>query len=130
MSESRATYNAVHPIGNTDPKNLPVPNLESALPFYEQALGFTVRSRAATPCPSAVIARDGVEIVLAENGGDPEQASCYIAVSDVDLAYRELWDRSVNPTDIRTDEHEGRKYRVFFVRAPDGLCFCLGQQQG
>lgn len=128
MSESKALYNSVHPIGDTDPKNLPVPDLESALPFYERALGFTVRSRAASPHPSAVIARDGMEMVLAENGGDPEQASCYIAVSDVDLAYRELWDRGVNPSDLRLDDHGGKKYRVFFVRAPDGLCFCLGQQ--
>jgi predicted enzyme related to lactoylglutathione lyase len=128
MSEQRATFNRVAPIGDTDPKNLPVPDLESALPFYEQALGFTVRSRSSSPHPSAVIARDDVEMVLAENGGDPEQASCYLAVSDVDLAYREFWDRGVNPTDIRTDDHGGKKYRVFFVRAPDGLCFCLGQQ--
>jgi hypothetical protein len=128
MSDQRATYNAVSPIGETDPKNLPVPDLESALPFYEQALGFTVRSRSRSPYPSAVIVRDGVEMLLAENGGDPEQASCYISVSDVDLAYRELWDRGVNPTDIRTDNHAGKKYRVFFVRAPDGLCYCLGQQ--
>jgi lactoylglutathione lyase len=128
MSEQRAVFRSVHPIGDTDPKNLPVPDLENALPFYEQALGFTVRSRGAVPYPSVVIARDGVEMVLAENGGDPEQASCYIAVSDVDLAYRELWDKGVNPTDLRVDEHAGKKYRVFFVRAPDGLCYCLGQQ--
>ncbi len=128
MAEDKAVFNSVHPIGDTDPKNLPVPDLESALPFYEKALGFAVRSRSASPYPSAVIARDTVEMVLAENGGDPEQASCYMAVSDVDLAYREMWDKGVNPSDLRLDDHGGKKYRVFFVRAPDGLCFCLGQQ--
>lgn len=126
MSQT-ARYNAVFPIGESDPADLPVRDLEAALPFYQMAMGFTLTSRAEAPCPSAVLVRDAVEIRLAQNGGDPEQASCYISVSDVDAAFQELWDRGVNPTEIRTDEHDGRRYRVFFVRAPDGLCYCLGQ---
>jgi hypothetical protein len=37
--------------------NLPVPDLEAALPFYETVLGFRVILRSATPNKSAVLAR-------------------------------------------------------------------------
>jgi predicted enzyme related to lactoylglutathione lyase len=121
------SYKAIFPIGDSDPNDMPVRDLEQALPFYEAAMGFTVRSRGDSP-RSAVIARDQVEMRLAENGGEPEQASCYMSVSDVDAAFQELWERGAKPSQIRVDEHGGKKYRVFFVRAPDGLCYCLGQQ--
>lgn len=29
----------------------------------------------------------------------------------------------------RVDRHGDRAYRVFFVIAPDGLCYCIGQRQ-
>jgi hypothetical protein len=73
-----------------------------------------------------VIARDGVEIGLVVNGGDPEQASCYIAVDDVELAREELLARQANVSDIRLDQHGDTAYRVFFFRDDEGLCFCLG----
>jgi predicted enzyme related to lactoylglutathione lyase len=126
--QEKAIYKGVFPIGDTNPQDLPVPDLEQALPFYEAAMGFAVKSRSASPCKAAVVGRDDVEMRLAENGGDPEQASCYMSVSDVDAAFQELWERGANPSQIRKDEHGGKSYRVFFVRAPDGLCYCLGQQ--
>lgn len=127
--QQSTTYKAIFPIGDTNPNDMPVRDLEQALPFYEAAMGFTVSSRGGSP-RSAVLTRDQVELRLAENGGEPEQASCYMSVSDVDAAFQELWERGANPSQIRTDEHGGKTYRVFFVRAPDGLCYCLGQQVG
>ena len=59
-----------------DSMNLPVQDVAAALPFYETVLGFRVQSRRATPHNSAVLARDQVEIGLAENGGDPTQDGC------------------------------------------------------
>ena len=53
--------------------NLPVADLATALPFYETMLGFRVLSRSDTPASSAVLARDHIQIRLAENGGDPSQ---------------------------------------------------------
>ena len=59
-----------------DAMRLPVPDLAAALPFYEIVLGFRVVSRNDTPHNSAVLARDQVQIGLAENGGDPTQDGC------------------------------------------------------
>jgi lactoylglutathione lyase len=127
--ENRSTYNSVFPIGDADPQNLPVGDLEASVDYYQEALGFAVKSRSASPHQSAVLMRDAIEIGLAENGGDPEQASCYIGVSDVDLAREELTAKGLDVSAIRTDEHNGKTYRVFFLRAPDGLCYCFGKQQ-
>ena len=67
-----------------DSMNLPVRDLAAALPFYETVLGFRVLSRSDTPHNSAVLARDKIQIGIAENDTDPEQASCYFGVNDVD----------------------------------------------
>src|SRR5689334_16941762 len=59
-----------------DNLNLPVEDLEAALPFYETVLGFRVVSRTGTPRKAAVLGRDSVQIGLVENGGDPTQDGC------------------------------------------------------
>jgi catechol-2,3-dioxygenase len=41
-----------------DKMNLPVRDVDAALPYYETVLGFQVVSRGETPHKSAVIARD------------------------------------------------------------------------
>ena len=56
-----------------DNMNLPVADVEAAVPFYETILGFRVQTRSETPHKSAVLARDEVQIRLAENGGDSSQ---------------------------------------------------------
>ena len=58
-----------------DAMNLPVENLEAAIPFYETIMGFQVLGRKETPFKSAVLGRDGIQIGLAENGGDPTPES-------------------------------------------------------
>jgi len=121
-------FKAVYPIGDTDPNQLPVRDLAEAVSYYQQVLGFQVKSRQDGPHPAATLARDGIEIGLTMNGGDPEQASCYIAVNDINLAFQELQAKELDLSEIRLDEHEGERYRVFFLRAPDGLCYCLGQR--
>ncbi len=90
-------------------------------------MGFAVKSQHKTPYRSATLHRDNVRIGLSENGGDPEQASCYISVNDVKLAHKELRHFGVAVSEIRVDERERRKYQVCFVKDPDGLCYCLGQ---
>jgi lactoylglutathione lyase len=118
------TFEGVHPIGNTDTGALPVKHLGPAIAFYTRVLGFELVSRDEK---SARLRRDGAEIGLAENGADPDQASCYFAVSDAESLRRELEATGIEPTSVRTDEHGGRRYRVFFAREPYGVCFCFGQ---
>lgn len=118
-------FSGVYPIGDTDVNNLPVKHLGPAIGYYTQVLGFSVVSRAEQ---QAVLRRDEARIGLAENGQDPEQASCYFAVGDVEALRRELEAKGIEPTPIRLDEHEGKQYRVCFAREPYGVCFCFGQQ--
>jgi len=92
--------------------------------YYTQVLGFSVVSRDGN---KAVLRRDEAQIGLARNGEDPEQASCYFSVSDVEALRRELEARGIEPSPLRVDEHGGEKYRVFFAKEPYGVCFCFGQ---
>src|ERR1700745_3023634 len=112
--------------------NLPVENLEAALPFYQTVMGFRVLSRSESPHKSAILARDGIQIGLAENGGDPTQDGCFFEVDNADAAFAELkWNglKKEEP-DFRIDKHGTTVWKVFFVVAPDGLCYCLGERQG
>jgi hypothetical protein len=48
----------------------------SSVPFYETVMGFKVIRRAeAQVC---CVARDEIQIALAENGGDPTQEGCFL----------------------------------------------------
>ena len=113
-----------------DAMNLPVENLEEAIPFYETIMGFQVVSRQDAPCKSAILARDDIQIGLAENGGDPTQEGCFFEVDDIEAAFNELKNNGLKNDDpnYRTDQHGDKSFRIFFVIAPDGLCYCLGQQ--
>jgi len=113
-----------------DALNLPVENLEEAIPFYETIMGFQVVSRQDAPCKSAILARDDIQIGLAENGGDPTQEGCFFEVDDVEAAFNELKNNGLqnDDPDYRIDQHGDKSFRIFFVIAPDGLCYCLGQR--
>jgi len=114
-----------------DKMNLPVADLASALPFYENVLGFRVESRADTPHRSAVLTRDLVEIGLAENGGDSSQDGCAFHVANVDALCEEfqarLPEKQLSAIDIEKDGD--KSWRVFYVVAPDGLCYWFGEMQ-
>jgi catechol 2,3-dioxygenase-like lactoylglutathione lyase family enzyme len=113
-----------------DAMKLPVKDLEQAIPFYETVMGFTLVSRTDAPCRSAVLARDEVQIGLAENGGDPTQDGCFFLVDDVEKTFANLKARGLNAEspNYRVDRYGGNSFKVFFVVAPDGLCYCLGEQ--
>jgi catechol 2,3-dioxygenase-like lactoylglutathione lyase family enzyme len=69
---------------------LPVGNLDAAIPFYEKVMGFRVVSRSDSPHRSAILGRDGIQIGLAESGGDPTQDGCAFEVENVEAAFGEL----------------------------------------
>jgi hypothetical protein len=79
-------FKAAGPIGDTDVGALPVREIGPAVGYYTQCLGFTLVSRDGA---TARLRRDDVEIGLAANGRDPEQASCWFSVGDVDALRRE-----------------------------------------
>src|SRR5690349_19623206 len=73
-----------------DNMNLPVKDLETALPFYENILGFRVQSRTDNPETAAVLSRDQVQIRLVENGGDPSQDGCAFHAADLESLFQEF----------------------------------------
>lgn len=117
-------FRSVSPIGNMKTEALPVQEIGSAIDFYTHALGFTLVTQEGD---KATLKRDEAVIGLAVNGEDPEQASCYFNVSDVNALHQELAAAGMDTSDLRTETHEGKSYRVFFAREPYGVCFCFGQ---
>jgi len=114
-----------------DPMNLPVPDLAAALPFYETVLGFDVRARTDTPHRSAVLARDRIEMRLVENGGDPSQDGCAFHVQHLDALFAEFKASGLGETlsKIGVEQRKDGPWNVFYVVAPDGLCYWFGERQ-
>jgi len=75
----KAVFLRAAPYG-ADALNLPVADVDGAVPFYEYKLGFRLVSHQSNPVKRAVLARDNVEIGLAENGGDSSQEGCFFEV--------------------------------------------------
>lgn len=122
----KAVFKNVKPYAD-DALNLPVKDVESAIPYYERTFGFRVVSRQASPHSLAILARDGIQIGLAENGGDPTQEGCFFEVDNVEAAYAEINGRSPEPGAIKVHRSNGRQHHAFFVVAPDGLCYMVAQ---
>jgi len=114
-----------------DALNLPVADVDAAVPYYEKVFGFRVVSRQDAPQKSVILARDEVQIGLAENGGDPTQEGCFFEVDNVEAAFAELQSNGLEKPEanFRVDQNGDRSFKVFFVVAPDGLCYCLGERQ-
>jgi catechol 2,3-dioxygenase-like lactoylglutathione lyase family enzyme len=114
-----------------DNMDLPVRDLAAALPIYETVLGFRVQSRGESPHRSAMLARDQVQIGLAENGGDSSQDGCAFHVTGLEALFAEFkahgLQKELPAFDV--EQHGGAAWRVFYVVAPDGLCYWFGERQ-
>jgi lactoylglutathione lyase len=110
--------------------NLPVENLEAAIPFYETMMGFRVLSRTDSPQRSATLGRDAIQIGLAENGGDPTQDGCAFEVDNAEVAFAELKANGLEKiSQLKTEQNKSGSWKVFYVIAPDGLCYWVGEKQ-
>jgi catechol 2,3-dioxygenase-like lactoylglutathione lyase family enzyme len=102
---------------------LPVTDLDAASKWYSQHFGMTEVERLHQPAPAVILERDGVRIGFAVNGQDPAQDGAAVLVSNIRAMKDELEAKGVKIGNWRVDEREGKKYQVFFVIAPDGLCY-------
>lgn len=102
---------------------LPVADIDAASSYYSCAFGMHEVSRSQDPTQQVVLERDGVRIGFAVNGEDSSQDGAAILVTDVYRARDELRTNGVEISNWRVDERDGSNYQVFFVVAPDGLCY-------
>lgn len=121
-----ALFESAHPY-QEDILALPVQDLDAAVRWYSHAFGMKEVARHNDPVPTVVLERDGTQIGFAINGRDPGQDGAAILVSDISRAKSELESRGVNPANWRVDERDGKRFQVFFVVAPDGLCYYFHQ---
>jgi hypothetical protein len=117
-------FESACPIGDTDIRALTVKELGPAIGYYTQCLGFSLVSKDGT---TARLRRDDVEIGLEVNGQDPEEASCWFSVGNVEVLWREYEAKGIGPGIIDEMEHDGQPLRVFFAKEPYGVCFCFTQ---
>ncbi len=109
---------------------LPVANVDAAVPFYETVLGFRAVSREDAQA-AAVLERDDVRIRLVENGGDPSQDGCAFHVKGLDALLAEFQANGLAKQEPAIDieeQDDGSSWRVFYVVAPDGLCYWFGER--
>ncbi len=106
---------------------LPVTDLDVASRWYAKTFGLVEVERRTEPHPTVIMERDGVRIGFAINGGDAAKDGAAILVSDIHRAKDEVEQSGVKTGNWRVDELDGKKHQVFFVVAPDGLCYYFHQ---
>jgi catechol 2,3-dioxygenase-like lactoylglutathione lyase family enzyme len=106
---------------------LPVTDLDATVEWYSKAFGLKEIERKTDPNPTVIMERDGVHIGFSINGGDASQDGAAILVSDIHRARREIEANGFETGEWRVDEGNGKKFQVFFVVAPDGLCYYFHQ---
>lgn len=107
---------------------LPVNNLDTASDWYSKHFGMEEVERWHEPNPTVILARDNTQIGFSINGGDPTQDGAAIRVTDIHRIREELHAKGVETANWRIDERDGKKLQVFFVVAPDGLCYYFHQE--
>ncbi len=108
--------------------SLPVKDIDEAARWYSTAFGMTEVERTESPTPTVILEREGVRIGFAINGGDASQDGAAVLVTDIHRAKSEIEAAGVSVGDLQIDERDGEKFHVFFVVAPDGLCYYFHQR--
>ena len=109
---------------------LPVTDLDQAAEWYGRSSGLTAAERRDSPVPTLFMERGGVRLGFAVNGGAASSDGAAILVSDIHRARQELEANGVDIANWRVDKRDGQKLQVFFVVAPDGLCWYFHQPIG
>ncbi len=106
-----------------DVTTLPVKDLDETVAWYSSAFGLTEVKRTSDPVPQVIMVRDDSTVGFAINGNDPTQDGAAILVRDIKKIKEELESNGVETANWRVDERDDQRLQVFFVVAPDGLCF-------
>jgi catechol 2,3-dioxygenase-like lactoylglutathione lyase family enzyme len=102
---------------------LSVTDLDAVSRWYSQGFGMVEVERRSDPLPTVILERDDTKLGFCINGGDASQDGAAILVSGIDDIRRELEANGIQTANWRVDERDGQRFQVFFVVAPDGLCY-------
>jgi catechol 2,3-dioxygenase-like lactoylglutathione lyase family enzyme len=102
---------------------LPVADLDAASRWYSDNFGMVEVERRQEPSPAVILERNGTRIGFCKNGGDASQDGAAILVTGIEDIRNELEEKGVKTGNWRVDERDGQRFQVFFVVAPDGLCY-------
>jgi catechol 2,3-dioxygenase-like lactoylglutathione lyase family enzyme len=106
-----------------DVLSLPVADLDGTVGWYTTHFGMTEVERTDQPVSRVILERDDARIGFAVNGGDASQDGAAIRVANIQGVRDALEAGGVAVANWRVDERDGQQLQVFFVVAPDGLCF-------
>ena len=78
-----------------------------------------------------MLARDHVQIGLAENGGDSTQDGRAFHVKHVEALFAEFKANGLQKElpKFGIEQRDGVAWKGFYVVAPDGLCYWFGERQ-
>ena len=107
---------------------LPVKDVDQAAKWYGEKFDLREVTRCREPLPTVIMEREGVRLGFQVNGGDAANDGAAILVADAARARDELVAKGVETGNWRVDERDGVKHQVFFVVAPDGLCYYFHQR--
>ncbi len=107
---------------------LPVTDLDQASQWYAKHFGMREVERRDQPVPTVILERDGTRIGFAINGGDPSQDGAAVLVSGIEPLRDEFQATGLEIGNERIDERDGKRFKVFFIVAPDGLCYYFHEE--
>lgn len=116
------SFKSASPFQN-DVMALPVNDLDATSEWYGKHFGMTEVERFEQPASTVILERDGTRVGFSINGADAAQDGAAILVSGIHELKDELEANGVKIGNWRVDERDGQSLQVFFVVAPDGLCY-------
>jgi catechol 2,3-dioxygenase-like lactoylglutathione lyase family enzyme len=117
MRAQKPRFDAVTP-------RVPVQNVEEALKFYRDQLGFDLGWKWGAPVTHANVCRDSISLDLISSPERSGSAMAYIQMSGVDAYYSELKDRGVSLGDLGDRDYGMRDFEVI---DPNGNRFAFGE---
>ena len=125
----QSIFKAAFPYQN-DILALPVTDLNAASFWYSKCFGMVEVERHDQPVPTVILERDGTRLGFSINGGDASQDGAAVLVSGIHELKEEFESNGVKIGSLKAEERDGRKLQVFFVVAPDGLCYYFHEPLG